>query len=308
MADLHSIVAGYATTGQGVGPMMVTKRAGIFARHGLDVEMRLMKGSVNAVRGLINEEIQFGNFAAPALIKACLLEGADLVFLTGGINQQFLMGRPGIEHRKQLSGGKIGIAHDGGLNDFLVEFVVNQLAEEGIQGMQLSTGSTSESERTMRLVKGELDAEMITPPEAITAKRQGCSFLIDFAEYGLNFALGGIAARRKYIKENEVTVRKFIRAYVEGMHRYRTDRDFTVQVQQEYSGILDRSIAEETFAITCPGMPKAPYPVVGALQKALMFMSKNIPAAAGFDPQTLIDDRFIRELDEEGFITSLYET
>ncbi len=308
MADLHSIVAGYATTGQGVGPMMVTKRAGIFTKHGLDVEIRLMKGSVNAVRGLIHGEIQFGNFAAPALIKACLLEGADLVFLTGGINQQFLMGRPGIENRKQLSGGKIGIARDGGLNDFLVEFVINQLAEEGIQGIQLSTGSTSESERTMRLVKGELDAEMITPPEAITAKRQGCSFLIDFAEYGLNFALGGIAARRKYIQENEEIVRKFIRAYVEGMHRYRTDRDFTVQVQQEYSSIRDRSIAEETFAITCPGMPKAPYPVVDALQKALMFMSKKIPAAADFAPQTLTDDRFIRELDEEGFITSLYET
>ncbi|MEK6600793.1 MAG: hypothetical protein AABZ09_02835, partial [Candidatus Binatota bacterium] len=95
MAVVHQIAAGYATIGQGAGPMIVTAQARLFAKHGLEVETRLMSGAKGVVRGLMNGEMQFGNLAAPALLRADLLGEADLVFLTGGINQQFLMGRPG---------------------------------------------------------------------------------------------------------------------------------------------------------------------------------------------------------------------
>ena len=37
MPDLIKINAGFATIGQGAGPMMVTWKAGLFQKHGLDV-------------------------------------------------------------------------------------------------------------------------------------------------------------------------------------------------------------------------------------------------------------------------------
>lgn len=306
MAKLDSIVAGYATIGQGAGPMIVTERAGLFAKNGLRVETRLMDGARGVVKGLLDGEIQFGNLAAPALLRADLVEGADLVFLTGGINQQFLMGRPGIKERWQLAGARVGFVGDGGLNDVLVHFVIDQLEKEGVRGIQPVAGTVSGRDRITRLIHGKCDAEVITPPEAIEAKREGCHFLVDFADYGLNYALGGIAARRRYIEEQEAVTRKFVKACVEGMHRYRTDRAFTVQVQQEYSGISDRTIAEETYDITRPGMPQVPYPVLQALGIALQVMSRELPQAATADPRRFIDDRFIRELDEAGLISSLY--
>ena len=156
-------------------------------------------------------------------------------------------------------------------------------------------------------MRGETDAEVLTPPESIEAERKGCHRLVDFSEYGLNFALGGIVARRTYIQEHEEITRKFIRAYVEGMHRYRTDRAFAVSVQQEYSGLSDRSVAEATYDVTLPGMPKIPYPAVSALGKALQVLSKELKEAATADPRTFVEDRFIRELEAEGFISSLYE-
>ncbi len=286
--------------------MIVTARARLFAKHGLEVETRLMSGAKGVVRGLMNGEIQFGNLAAPALLRADLLGEADLVFLTGGINQQFLMGRPGIESRKQLAGARIGFVGDGGLNDILVYFVIDQLEKEGIQGIRLVADSGGGRNGLAKLMSCECDALVITPPEALEAKRQGCHFLVDFAEFGLNFALGGIAARRGYIQEHPAITRQFVRAYVEGMHRYRTDRDFTVQVQQEYSGLRDRSIAEETYEITRPGMPQIPYPVFSALGTVLQVMSRQLPEAATADPRQFVDDSFIRELEESGFISSLY--
>lgn len=62
--ESYSIVAGYAAIGQGAGPLIVTQLAGLFAKHGLDVEIRLMHGGKAVVKGLMDGEIRFGNLAA----------------------------------------------------------------------------------------------------------------------------------------------------------------------------------------------------------------------------------------------------
>jgi ABC-type nitrate/sulfonate/bicarbonate transport system substrate-binding protein len=248
-------------------------------------------------------EIQFGNMAAPAPLRANLQGKADIVFLTGGINQQFIMGRPGVNRREELAGKKIGFVGDGGLNDALVKFIIEKLAAAGIEGLREEPIPGSSDVEV--LLGGKCDAVVITPPESIDAQRKGCKYLIDFAEFGLNYALGGIAARRDYVQRHLEITRKFIKAYVEGMHRYRTDREFTVNVQAEYGDIADRTVAEETYDLTQPGMPQVPYPVVSALQTLLDLMSKDLAEAKDADALRFVDDRFIRELDESGFIASL---
>lgn len=306
MAELIKINAGFATVGQGAGPMMVTWKAGLFHKHGLEVARPpVMGGAKGVVRALMSGEIQFGNLAAPAALRANLQGEADVVFLTGGINQQFVIGRPGISSRQELTGKKIGTVADGGIGDALVKFVVDRLTAAGITGLRpvpIAHGAQAELEA---LLSGKVDAIVGTPPECIALIRHGCNYLIDFAEYGLNYALGGIAARRAYVETHPEIARRFVKAYVEGMHRYRTDREFTVAVQADYSGITDRTIAEETYDLTRPGMPRAPYPVVGALQTLLDFMAHELPEATGADARRFVDDRFIRELEESGFIGGL---
>lgn len=302
---LIKIDAGFATIGQGAGPMMVTWKAGLFRKHGLDIDQpRIMGGANGVVRGLLSGEIQFGNLAAPAPLRANLKGEADLVFLTGGINQQFIMGRPGIDSRAQLAGKKIGFVGDGGLNDALVKFIIGKLDKAGIKGLREEPVPPGGDHGLEALLGGKCDAIVITPPESIDAQRKGCKYLIDFAEYGLNYALGGIAARRDYVDRNPEIARKFVKAYVEGMHRYRTDREFTVGVQAEYSGIADRSIAEETYDLTQPGMPRVPYPVISSLQILIDFMAKELPEAKGADAGRFVDDRFIRELDASGLVAA----
>ncbi|HXV81555.1 MAG TPA: ABC transporter substrate-binding protein [Candidatus Binatia bacterium] len=308
MGSLIRLNAGFATIGQGAGPMMVTWKAGLFQKHGLDIDKpRIMGGAKGVVRGLMSDEIQFGNLAAPAPLRANLRGEADLIFLTGGVNQQFLMGRPGLHSRAELAGKKIAFVGDGGLNDALVKFIVQKLAAAGIH-LHLEPIAFGDDKELAALLGGKCDAIIITPPESIDAQRKGCEVLVDFAEYGLNYALGGIAARRNYVERNPEIARKFIKAYVEGMHRYRTDREFTVDVQAEYSGIADRSVAEETYDLTQPGMPSIPYPVVSALQTLLDFMAQELLEAKNADARRFVDDRFIRELDESGFIASLSGT
>jgi ABC-type nitrate/sulfonate/bicarbonate transport system substrate-binding protein len=264
-----------------------------------------MGGAKGVVRGLMEGEIQFGNMAAPAPLRANLKGEADLVFLTGGINQQFILGRPGIDRREELAGKKIGFVGDGGLNDALVKFIIAKLNAAGIAGLREETVPAGGDKELDSLLSGQCDAIVSTPPESIEAHRRGCNYLIDFSEFGLNYALGGIAARRDYVEGNPEITRQFIKAYVEGMHRYRTDREFTVGVQAEYSGIADRTVAEETYDLTQPGMPPVPYPVVASLQTLLDFMAAELPEAKNADAKKFVDERFVRELEENGFIDSL---
>jgi ABC-type nitrate/sulfonate/bicarbonate transport system substrate-binding protein len=286
--------------------MMVTWKAGLFQKYGLEIERpRIMGGARGVVRGLMAGEIQFGNLAAPAPLRANLKGEADIVFLTGGINQQFVLGRPGLKNREELAGKKIGFVGDGGLNDALVKLVIAKLRLAGIIGLREQTVEPGGDKELQALLSGKCDAIVSTPPESIEAQRRGCQYLIDFAEYGLNYALGGIAARRSYVERNPEITRRFIQAYIEGMHRYRTDRKFTIAVQAEYSGIADRSIAEATYDLTQPGMPPVPYPVVAALQTLLDFMASELPEAKNADANKFVDDRFIRQLEEEGFIAAL---
>jgi ABC-type nitrate/sulfonate/bicarbonate transport system substrate-binding protein len=306
MVNHIQLSIGFATVGQGAGPMMVTWKAGLFEKYGLEVAMpRLMGGAKGVVRGLASGEIQFGNMAAPAPLRASLKGEADLVFLTGGINQQFLMGRPGLASREQLKGKKVGLVGDGGLNDALVKIVVAKLTAAGIAELQEERIPADRDRQLEALLSGRCDAMVITPPDSVTAHRKGCHYLIDFAEYGLNYALGGIAARRDYIAENPQVAQNFLKAYIEGMHRYRTDRDFTIAVQAEYSGIADGIIAAETYDLTRPGMPLIPYPVIPALQTLLNFMAQEIPEAKNADARRFVDERFMRQLDKSGFIDSL---
>jgi ABC-type nitrate/sulfonate/bicarbonate transport system substrate-binding protein len=151
----------------------------------LDIDKpRIMGGAQGVVRGLMSGEIHFGNLAAPAPLRANLKGEADLVFLTGGINQQFIMGRPGIDSREQLAGEKIGFVGDGGLNDALVQLIIEKLQAAGIKGLQKEPIPAGGDKELEALLSGKCDAIAITPPESIDAHRKGCKYLVDFAEYG----------------------------------------------------------------------------------------------------------------------------
>jgi NitT/TauT family transport system substrate-binding protein len=304
MTELEAIAVGYATEGQGAGPVFVTQRAGLFAAEGLDVTVRQLGSASGVIRGLINGEVLFGNLAAPALVRAGL-DGAPIRYITGGINQQFLVGRPGLSSVAELQNGRVGASGPNDLGYLLNRFLITQLEPRGIHGLTI-VDAGSGRERLQQLLKGEIDAAPISPPVAIEARRAGCPFLLDFAEFGLNFTLGGLATTQEVIDRRPDLVRRFVRAYIGGMHRYKTDPAFTMQVQAEYSGLTDSTIAAETYAMTEPGFPRAPYPVTSGLEILLQTLAIEDPRAATANAADLIDDRFVRELDTSGWIERLY--
>ena len=113
-------------------------------------------------------------------------------------------------------------------------------------------------------------------------------------------ALGGIATRRATIRENPHIVESFVKAYVAGMRRYKTDRAFTIGVQQAYSRLANPEVAAATYDLTAPGMPSIPIPKIAAFEVALELLSREVPQAATANPAQFIDDRFIKGVHTKG--------
>jgi ABC-type nitrate/sulfonate/bicarbonate transport system substrate-binding protein len=262
-----------------------------------------LNGARGVVKGLLDGEVLFGNLAAPALVHA-VLEGAEIVYVTGGINQQFLVGRPGLAALADLANARFGANGPGELGELLSLFTIARLEEQGIHGASIAYGRGRS--RVDQLAEGEIDAAPLSPPTAIEARRRGCPFLLDYADYGLNYTLGGLATTRRLVAEQPDLVQRFVHGYVVGMHRYKTDRSLAVTVQQDYSALADRTVAEETYATTEPGFPRAPYPVTSGLAIILDLLARSDPRAAVLSPEQLVEPRFVRAVEDSGLIARLY--
>ncbi len=109
------------------------------------------------------------------------------------------------------------------------------------------------------------------------------------------------------MRESPDIVRRYLRAYVEGLHRFKTDKSFAVKVIGKYSRITDREALEETYQhYAVKVMPKVPYPTVKGIQMVLDEIGSRTPKAKSLAPENFIDIRYVKELEQGGFIRKLY--
>jgi ABC-type nitrate/sulfonate/bicarbonate transport system substrate-binding protein len=139
------------------------------------------------------------------------------------------------------------------------------------------------------------------------ALKRGFKPLVNAADLGLEYQLGGIIARQAFIDANPELTRRFVRAYVRGIHRCRTDLDFTVGVLCKYSHLEDEEVARESARWQDHCFQPKPYPTIKGLQTILRQLSEREPAARTASADAMTDMRWLRELDETGFFDALYQ-
>ena len=274
---------GYASEGQGVTPLAAALESGAMLDQGFDVTLAKMGDAHAVVAGLASGAIVFGNLAAPALVLAAAEGRADLVFLAGGVNQQFLVGAPGMT-LDALRGQPLGMSHPGDLTDFLGQFTMDRVLG---QPSELRAVGGSQS-RLQALLNGEVAATPLSPPTAVQARHAGCPWLYDYAEMDLNFAIGGIAAPRSLIESQPELVERFLRGYMEGQRRYKRDRDFGIAVHEKY-GETTRELAEETYDVTHAGFRDFPDPATEGMRMLVDFWKSAGIIHEAFNVESVVD-------------------
>ena len=144
----------------------------------------------------------------------------------------------------------------------------------------------------------QIQGVVLDPPANVIAERQGMVSLVNLAEQGLVYQHTGAATTKKYIRDRPDIVRRYVKSQVEAVHRIYTDKETSVKVLVKYFGKnIDRDILEETWKNLADEriLPRKQYPSSEGIKTIL-------GQQQGIDPASLIDSRFIRELDESGYI------
>jgi ABC-type nitrate/sulfonate/bicarbonate transport system substrate-binding protein len=227
--------------------------------------------------------------------------------IAGGfvITEWWLMTRPEIKTAEQLKGGSAAIALFGGLGDFMTRIALKRLGLTAVKDVAfLQIGGLPE--RLSALETGKVQAAMLPQPDNFVAEKRGFYNLMSVR---LPYQSTGAATTRTFIRESPDSVRRYVRSQIEAVHRMKTDREAAIKVLAKYHALQDKEILERTYddISTDDRLPPKQYPTLEGLKNILEPLAETEPKAKSAKPEDFVDVRFIKELDESGFIDELYK-
>lgn len=307
-AQLTKVTTSYVSDSAGVLPLWLAKEAGIFARNGLDVQAVRVHAAVG-VMALMSGELQFVLASGPVVVDSAL-RGSNAVYIAGGMSTLdfVLVTRPEIKTAEQLKGSTVGLSAFRGANPTATRFALQKLGLGPKDVSLIVVGGTSERIASLRL--GKIQGTLFSPPQNITAQREGFNALADVAELGLPFVHIGVATTRTFIRDNPDIVRRYVKSHIEAISAMKTDREMAIKTLAKYLGqIKDRDVLIKSYEAAVPDnrISRKQYPYLAGLQMALDLLAEENPKAKGAKPEDFVDSRFIKELDDSGYIDNLYK-
>ena len=302
---LEKIRVGGGSVGAPQMTMWFAKEAGLYEKHGLAIEAISIPGSSMALQAMLSGEVPIVQLGGTASMLANFA-GADTV-IVATILKKFLFSifsRPEITRIADLKGKLFGATRFGTLSDFASRFALEKSGlnpERDITMVQ--TGGQPET--VLALLTGKVQAAALSVPATMRARKANMRELLDMAKLEATIHQNGVVTTRKYLKTNEDTVRRFLRAYIEGAALAKKDKAFATRVMAKYLGTNDRELLDDAYERVTLHLEIPPYPTAEGVGVLLKTLEKAQPKALAAKAEDFIDARLIREIDKSGFIDRL---
>ncbi len=286
--------------------VQVAKETRLFEKHGIDATVIFISGSVRGIQAILAGEIPIGEGGGPGLASA-RLAGGDVVAIAGNVNvlPYYLVADPSIKRPEDLK-GKIGGTHIAGTTaEFALKVGLKRIGLDPLKDTSLRVIGGA-IERMVALQKGIVQFTVVTEAGKAQAERLGYPTVVDMVTLQIPFPQNGLYTSTKLIRENPDLVRRYVRAYTEAIHFYKTHKEDTQRIMRKYSRVEDRRMLDEAWDWHAKFMPDAPYPPVDGYQLVLQDIAEKNPKAAQANVKDYIDSRFVKELEDSGFIKGLY--
>jgi NitT/TauT family transport system substrate-binding protein len=304
----QKINTSYISTTPGTSTVIqVAKEARFFDKHGIDATIIFISGSVRGIQSILAGEIPIGEGGGPGL-AAARLAGGDVIAIAGNVNvlPYYLVAHPSIKRHEDLK-GKIGGTHIAGTTaEFALKVGLKRIGLDPLKDVSLRVIGGA-IERMVALQKGIVQFTVVTEAGKAQAEKLGYPTVVDMVSLRIPFPQNGIYTSTKLIRENPDLVRRYIRAYAEAIHYYKTHKEETMKIMRKYSRLEDRKVLEEAWDWHAKVMPDAPYPPAEGYQLVLNDMAEKNSKAAQANVKDYIDVRFVKELEDSGFIKGLYK-
>lgn len=302
----------YSAVSPSEGAILVAKEAGYFDRNGLDARLIFIQSSPTNIQALINNDVQISMTGTVGVINTAL-GGLDLVFI-GGMYQSMLyhlIADGSIKTLKDLKGKKLGVSRFGSSSHYAIEAVLKKAGIDSKKDVTvLQVGS--ENVRIAALATGAIQATVITPPLNPAHKKLGLHSVISLRDAGIPYVLNAMVVRRSYYNANPRPVNRFLRSMVEAIAFYKKpeNKAAIIKVLAKFLGLdpqRDNAYLSETRDVFANEFySSTPYVSRDGLTNVIREVGQRTPEILKLDPEKMIDDSYIAELEKSGFIAGLY--
>jgi ABC-type nitrate/sulfonate/bicarbonate transport system substrate-binding protein len=228
-------------------PVTAGAAHGVFARHGLELEVTYTRGSKMLAAALASGAVDLGVLAADDVVYEVETRGSDL-FMFMGLHAGILVlvARPGLT-ASDLAGRRLGV--DDPASGFAL-VAARLLAMRGLGPTQYAVVEVGGHElRARALERGEIDVALLTPPFSLTLERRGFTILARAHDHLPRYQASAGVTTRRWAEAHDEVLLAYVRAYREGLAWILAPEGRAVGVEQlEREFGLDPELAGRTWA------------------------------------------------------------
>ena len=290
-------------------PLWYAYEQRLFQKYGLEVDILSAGSGTSAATAMIAGEFPICQLAGSAVINAAVA-GEDLVYIAEYFNVYLfsLMVSPEITKAEDLKGKALAITQPGAANDTAIRAALKHMGlKPDIDVAILSIGD--EPERLAAMEAGQVAGALFTPPTTLRVREKGYWQLLDLSTIKEPYTRQGIATTREYLRSRRGTVVAFMKAINEAIALMKKDSQGTKSILAKYLALdenTDSALLEAAYQeIIIAYLREKPYPTLESIETGLAEIEALNPDAANIEPEQVMDETIIRELDEAGFFDNL---
>jgi NitT/TauT family transport system substrate-binding protein len=255
-------------------------------------------------QALVAGEIQMAQMGGPAALAAGVA-GFDVALVAVALNTTPIVIMGTVSKIEELKGKAIGVTRYGSNTDMSARFALRKF---GLQPEKDVAFAQLEDYPGIMggLQSGRIAAGALADPFTDHAKKLGYKEIADMAALGLEFPFVSVVVKKTYLRDHADVAQRFVRAYTEAIALYKNDRDLAKKITSKYTGIKDDAILTSTVNFYAPKLSRVPYPTIGGIRFILDQLAVRDPKAKAVNPESFMDVRFVKQLEESGFIQRLY--
>jgi len=306
-APTKSIIA-HAAVNARVLPLWAAKEQGFFNKYGVPADMIFIRQAPTLVAALTSGDIQVGYTGGTAVLGAAA-GGSDLKILAAFTNRVTydVVARKGIKSPEDLRGKIFGVQSIGGTVWMGAILALEHFGLDPNRDKISLIAAGDQSVLAQALVTGTIDATVLDGVMSRPLHENGYPILAELSKANLPISSVGIVAKSSFIQSNQQTVENLLKALLESEAFIfgPSNKGKAMAILKKYLRINDHE-AEEGYKDVINGLDRKPHANLAGLRNVQRLMKLRNPAVEKVKVEDLVDDRFMKKLDQSGFIDEMY--
>ncbi len=294
-------------------PFQIALDQGIYAKNGLDADVFYTTGAadfarrsgVNVPANMVKSDeaailISGGTPLTVGVVTDIRNWDRVILATTDPVVHWSIIARPEIKRVEDLKGKRIGFSGVGAMTHYIALSLCKRMGWDPVFDVSMMAGALTVD----GLQTGRVDAIIGDNLHGTMARAAGFPVLFDLTEWKMPIAGSGVRTTKTWVRENREAARRFTKSMVEAIALFKKDPNVAYESMKKWWGITDMEKLKAMYADAAT-LPRKPYPSIEGIKTTMQIYDSH--EMRRHKPEDFFDASFIKELDDNGYIDSLYK-